>query len=150
MPYLFNDDKSRLLYDKTKELIWQGDGTDVNGIYLNFEDLGINTNKYSLILFCGCNTSGSIDATCLFPAKEWFQGMLYRASTSFDTTGGIDQCSTDEYIRQFSYYPSDSSGIFSAHECVHRNHDWNSNGANYWNCSNNYNDIIPKELWGIL
>lgn len=148
MAYLFKDDKTKLPIEKTKKLLWEGDGSHTSGVSLNFETLGINPLDYSFMCFVGGDGNGDAQADIIFPARQWFTGMLTFSDVSYDSQNVT--CTIKEVFRKITYYPDDNGGTLRADQAIERLHHWTQSSTNTFSCGVDTSNIIPMQLWGIM
>lgn len=166
MAYMFDDDKTKVQFDKAfksafdsryleKEMrLWQGDGTDRNGVTLNFDSLpgNINLSDYRyLMLVCAIYSMSQgeyvHDGLIIIPTNMKFNGAISNCSGTYTGSGSSITTQLRTQMRSVSY--GYTANTVEVGECLYVVTEADSSTGTVKG-GVDPEKLIPYELWGFI
>lgn len=164
MPYMFNEDKTKAQFAKVFEpafdsrylekrvKLWQGDGTDRNGVTLNFDSLpgNINLSDYRYLMLVGVQysiTQGEYvtEGTAIIPTNHKFNGSIF-GDYGYHIDNPV-QTTVKHSMRPVNYgYTNNTVEVGGGFYMIG---ETNSGGGSV-DCGVDDDELIPYELWGFI
>lgn len=138
MPFLFNSDKSQVPFKKVfdpafderllakRVKLWQGSGTDYDGITINFNSLDVNLSDYRYLMLVGVFydtelNQNVLDSMLIIPTNMKFFGAITSA----------DQDTSDPSITTIMTYQRNvicgySNNVLTIDKCTYTSNKYNS------------------------
>lgn len=163
MPFLFNSDKSQVPFKKVfdpafderllakRVKLWQGSGTDYDGITINFNSLNINLSDYRYLMLVGIFYDTEInqnvlEATLIIPTNMKFFGAITSAEQDI-----YDPSLSTIMTYQRNVKCGYSNNVLTIDKCTYTANRYNSQdeiqsqrggiiGGN----------LVPYEVWGFV
>lgn len=166
MAYMFNDDKTKAQFDEVFEpafdsrylekrvKLWQGDGTDRNGVTLNFDSLpgNINLSDYRYLMLVSAIYSMSqgeyvADGTLIIPTDMKYNGAISNCSGTYTGSGSSITAQLRTQMRSVSY--GYTANTVEVGECLYVATEANSSSGTVQG-GVDPEMLIPYELWGFI